>query len=290
MVENIQYRSWIMCQLFFYFKLAELLESSISWVWPAKISLDNGRGLPDVSVVKNPPVSAGDVGSILGQEGPPEEKTATHSSILAWRIPRREEPGGLQSMGLQSDTTDDWAWTQTLEGAQNRFLLNCFFLFPQILLKFLLQYFSIPFSGNSISCFCTGPFASFGSCSFGLTGLSSPALQVGCGLLGPDPGKCSVGPSLILRSLLGTIVWSENWATASLTPLQATNEILPGCAWPSHSRCCSKLKVAAASTITPSPSQHLWNPGYLQSEEVSSWRTPSPDFSPDRIIKSGLWW
>ena len=37
----------------------------------------------------------------LGQENPPEERKATHSSILAWRIPRTEEPGGLQSMGSQ---------------------------------------------------------------------------------------------------------------------------------------------------------------------------------------------
>ena len=35
--------------------------------------------------------------SILGQEDPLEEGTATHSSILAWRIPWTEEPGGLQS-------------------------------------------------------------------------------------------------------------------------------------------------------------------------------------------------
>ena len=37
----------------------------------------------------------------LGQEDPLEEGTATHSSILAWRIPWTEEPGGLQSMGSQ---------------------------------------------------------------------------------------------------------------------------------------------------------------------------------------------
>ena len=37
----------------------------------------------------------------LGQEDPLEEEMATHSSILAWRIPRTEEPGGLQSMGSQ---------------------------------------------------------------------------------------------------------------------------------------------------------------------------------------------
>ena len=35
----------------------------------------------------------------------PEKEVATHSSILAWRIPRTEEPGGLQSMGTQS-----WTW------------------------------------------------------------------------------------------------------------------------------------------------------------------------------------
>ena len=37
----------------------------------------------------------------LGREDPLEEGTAAHSSILAWRIPWAEEPGGLQSSGLQ---------------------------------------------------------------------------------------------------------------------------------------------------------------------------------------------
>ena len=40
----------------------------------------------------------------LGQEDPPEKGMATHSSILAWRIPQREEPDGLQSTGSQSQT------------------------------------------------------------------------------------------------------------------------------------------------------------------------------------------
>ena len=40
----------------------------------------------------------------LGREDPMEEEMATHSSIPAWRIPWTEEPGGLQSMGLQSQT------------------------------------------------------------------------------------------------------------------------------------------------------------------------------------------
>ena len=37
----------------------------------------------------------------LGQEDPREEEAATHSSLLAWRAPWTEEPGGLQSMGSQ---------------------------------------------------------------------------------------------------------------------------------------------------------------------------------------------
>ena len=55
-------------------------------------------------VVKNPPASAGDirdVGSVPQSGRSLEEGMATHSSILSWRIPWTEEPGGLQSMGLQ---------------------------------------------------------------------------------------------------------------------------------------------------------------------------------------------
>ena len=55
-------------------------------------------------MVKNPPANAGDTGdagSILGREDPLEKEMATHSCILAWRIPWTEEPGGLQSMGSQ---------------------------------------------------------------------------------------------------------------------------------------------------------------------------------------------
>ena len=55
-------------------------------------------------MVKNPPADAGDardLGSIPGQEDPLEEEMATHSSILAWRIPRTEEPDSLPSMGSQ---------------------------------------------------------------------------------------------------------------------------------------------------------------------------------------------
>ena len=52
-------------------------------------------------MVTDPPAMQETRGQSLGQEDPLEEGMATHSSILAWRIPWSEEPGGLQSMGLQ---------------------------------------------------------------------------------------------------------------------------------------------------------------------------------------------
>ena len=57
--------------------------------------------------VKNLPAMQETCICSLGQEDPLEKGMATHSSILAWRIPRREESGGLQSMGSQmSDRTE----------------------------------------------------------------------------------------------------------------------------------------------------------------------------------------
>ena len=60
-------------------------------------------------MVKNLPVNAGDIrdmGSIPGSGRSMEEGMATHSSILAWRMPWAEEPGGLQSMGSQRGRHD----------------------------------------------------------------------------------------------------------------------------------------------------------------------------------------
>ena len=51
--------------------------------------------------VKNPPAVQETRVQFLGQEDPLEKGMAAHSSILAWRIPWIEEPGGVQSMGLQ---------------------------------------------------------------------------------------------------------------------------------------------------------------------------------------------
>ena len=62
-------------------------------------------GFPCSSIGKESACNSGDPGSILGQEDPLEKEMATHSSILPWRIPWTEEPGGLQSMGLQKSQT-----------------------------------------------------------------------------------------------------------------------------------------------------------------------------------------
>ena len=55
-------------------------------------------------LVKNPPVMQETWVRSLGWEDPLEREMATHSTSLAWRIPWTEEPGGLQSMGSQSQT------------------------------------------------------------------------------------------------------------------------------------------------------------------------------------------
>ena len=59
-------------------------------------------------MVKNPPAVQESWVQSLCQDDPLEEELATHSSILAWRIPWTEEPGRLQSMGSQR-VRHDWA-------------------------------------------------------------------------------------------------------------------------------------------------------------------------------------
>ena len=54
---------------------------------------------PGDSVAKNPSANVEEAGLFPGQEDPLEKEMATHSSILAWRIPWTEEPGGRQAMG-----------------------------------------------------------------------------------------------------------------------------------------------------------------------------------------------
>ena len=56
-------------------------------------------------MVKNPPAMQETQVQSLSQEDPLEKEMATHSGILAWKIPWTEEPGGLQSFGLQESYT-----------------------------------------------------------------------------------------------------------------------------------------------------------------------------------------
>ena len=74
------------CKLFLIFKFSNLMESYI----PTSLVAERLKHLPAMQEtwVRS-----------LGREDPLEKGIATHSSILAWEIPRTEEPGGLQSMG-----------------------------------------------------------------------------------------------------------------------------------------------------------------------------------------------
>ena len=61
-------------------------------------------GLPRWLSGREPLANSGDIrdaGSIPGSGDPLEEEMATHSSIFAWKIPWRDEPGGLESTGSQ---------------------------------------------------------------------------------------------------------------------------------------------------------------------------------------------
>ena len=63
------------------------------------------KGFPGGSVVKNPSAVQEMRVLSLGQEDPLEKEMAAHSSILAWEIPWTQEPGRLQSTGLQKSRT-----------------------------------------------------------------------------------------------------------------------------------------------------------------------------------------
>ena len=67
----------------------------------------SSQGSPGGGAIKNLSVMPETQVPSLGQEEPLEKEMATHSSMLAWRIPGMEEPGRLQSTGhKESDTTE----------------------------------------------------------------------------------------------------------------------------------------------------------------------------------------
>ena len=70
----------------------------------SRCTAEVNKGLPSGTVVENPAANAGDprdAGSILGSGRSHGEGNGTHSRILVWKIPWTEEPGRLQSVGLQ---------------------------------------------------------------------------------------------------------------------------------------------------------------------------------------------
>ena len=70
--------------------------SPLTMLWQFQVD-----SLPVAQIVKNLPAMRETQVRSLGQEDPLEKEMATHSSILAWRIPWTEQPGGLQSMRSQ---------------------------------------------------------------------------------------------------------------------------------------------------------------------------------------------
>ena len=78
-----------------------------------------------VQLVKNPPAMQETQVQSLGWEDPPEKGMATHSSVLAWKIPWTEDPGRLQSMGLQrvQDVWRDWAHMLAMLSSLNSMFL-----------------------------------------------------------------------------------------------------------------------------------------------------------------------
>ena len=79
----------------------EILVQSLGWEGILNYPLQYSWASLVAQTVKNPSAMWATWVKSLGWENSVEEGMATHSSILAWRIPWTEVPGGLQSMGLQ---------------------------------------------------------------------------------------------------------------------------------------------------------------------------------------------
>ena len=95
------------------------------------------KGFPGGSDSKESACNAGDPGSIPELGRSPGEGMAIHSSILAWRIPWTEEPGGLQSVGhKESDTTERLTLPRIL---RLKSVFHRFFLITERLIRLSLE-------------------------------------------------------------------------------------------------------------------------------------------------------
>ena len=104
-------------QKFIFLKLLFLFdEQEKAWIKTALLTTIKGTwnkaNFPGGSDGKVPVYNAGDLVPSLGQEDPLEKEMAILSSIIAWKIPWTEEPGSLQSMGLQR-VGHNWATSLT---------------------------------------------------------------------------------------------------------------------------------------------------------------------------------
>ena len=100
-VLKLQQQSWVVA--------TETLQPPVSKIFTI-LPFKKKKALQVALVVKNTPSSAGDIrdpGSISGQEGPLEEGTATHSSILAGRTPWTKEPAGYSLWGHKEPDTNE---------------------------------------------------------------------------------------------------------------------------------------------------------------------------------------
>ena len=118
-------------------------EPAVACRWALELSTGfhfSPKGFPGISDGKESACNAGDGGSIPRSGRSPGEGNGYPSSILSWRIPWREEPGGLQSMGLQrvrhdwvtnnftfylSPSTSFAALSKTLKHSKPQFLSFC---------------------------------------------------------------------------------------------------------------------------------------------------------------------
>ena len=98
------------------------------------------RAFQVVLVVKNLPANTGDTGdanSIPGREDLLKKERATHFSLLAWRIPRTEEPGGLQSIGSQR-VGHDWSYLAHTHKWHVLFIFLCLSYFTKYDIFFII--------------------------------------------------------------------------------------------------------------------------------------------------------
>ena len=84
----------------------------LEWVFPSPGDLPHLKAALVTQAVKNLPSMPETQDQSLGRESSLEKGMAAHSNILAWRIPRTEEPGGLQFLGSQT-AEHNWARTHT---------------------------------------------------------------------------------------------------------------------------------------------------------------------------------